>query len=460
MLDMFRGRRFSIAVPLALVAFWFGALSPAAAGQPGGRQAMDADFETRIREWTTRPEFLSPLVDHLPASDTVPSPRDIIGHHVGAPRELTYYPDLLAYYRALAGASPRVAIRPIGTTDEGREMVVVTIASEATLAEIERHRQDLARLADPRSLDEDEAQAVIARAKPIYLLMAGLHSGETGPPEMLMELAYQLAVEEGPRFDRIRDNLIVALIPAAEPDGRDRYVDWYYRHLIDIADEDERIGGPPYWEKYIFHDNNRDINYSQQSMRNVLDWYLAWHPPVMHDLHESVPFLYTFSGQAPQNPILDPIVYGELPWFANFEMARLTGYGMPGVWTHGFVDMWSPGYLAFMASNHNGLIRFYETFGNGGATTMTRRLKTEDNTAEQARTSREWYRPSPPYEEVEWSMRNNTNYSQTAALAALELAASHPRVVLEGTTGSRPTQWRTASATHRTASSFPPGSGT
>ena len=87
----------------------------------------------------------------------------------------------------------------------------------------------------------------------------------------------------------------------------------------------------------------------------------------MHDLHESVPFLYTFSGQAPQNPNLDPILYGELPMFANFEMTQLTKYGMPGVWTHGFVDMWSPGYLAFMSSNHNGMIRMYETFGNGGA---------------------------------------------------------------------------------------------
>ena len=66
----------------------------------------------------------------------------------------------------------------------------------------------------------------------------------------------------------------------------------------------------------------------------------------MHDLHESVPFLYTFTGQAPQNPNLDPILYGELPMFANFEMTQLTKYGMPGVWTHGFVDMWSPGYLA------------------------------------------------------------------------------------------------------------------
>ena len=423
-------RRPSIVVRLAAAAA-IAVLVPGAAAQTGARQPMDSDFAAQVREWTTRPEFLSPLVDHLPAGGAVPSPKDVLGRHVGAPRELTYYVELLDYYRALADASPRVAITPIGRTDEDREMVVVTIAGEATVANLERHRRDLARLADPRGLSETEARAVIARAKPIYVLMAGLHSGETGPPEMLMELAYRLAVEEGPLFDRIRENVIVALVPAAEPDGRDRYVDWYYRHLVDITDEGDRIGGPPYWGKYIFHDNNRDINYSQLSMRNVLEWYLAWHPPVMHDLHESVPFLYTFSGQAPQNPLLDPIVYGELPWFANFEMARLTGYGMPGVWTHGFVDMWSPGYLAFMASNHNGLIRFYETFGNGGATTMKRRLKTEDNTAEQARTSREWYRPSPPYEEVEWSMRNNTNYSQTAALAALELASSNPAVIIE-----------------------------
>ena len=416
---------------------WFAAtvlaltlLAPPATAQPGAGQAMDADFAARVEEWTTRPEFLSPLVDHLPVSARVPSPQDVLGHHAGAPRELTYYAQMLEYYRALAAASPRVSISPIGRTDEDREMVVVTIANEATLAGLERYRQDLARLADPREIGEAEAQDVIARAKPIYVLMAGLHSGETGPPEMLMELAYRLAVEEGPLFDRIRDELIVALIPAADPDGRDRYVDWYYRHLIDITDDRDRIGGPPYWGKYIFHDNNRDINYSQRSMRNVLDWYLRWRPPVMHDLHESIPFLYTFSGQAPQNPLLDPIVYGELPWFANFEMAQLTSYGMPGVWTHGFVDMWSPGYLAFMASNHNGLIRFYETFGNGGATTMKRHLKTEDNTPEQARTSREWYRPSPPYEEVEWSMRNNTNYSQTAALTALQLAASNPEVIL------------------------------
>ena len=405
------------------------ALAPLAGAQDG--QRVDADFAEQVAEWTTRPEFLSPLVDHLPVVAGIPSPREILGHHAGAPRELSYYAEMLEYYRALAAASPRVTLMPAGRTDEGREMVVVAIATEDTIADLERYRADLARLADPRGLSETEATTIIGRAKPIYHFMAGLHSGETGPPEMLMELAYRLAVEEGTLFDQIRNNLIVTMTPTAEPDGRDRYVDWYYRHLIDITDDRDRIGGPPYWGKYIFHDNNRDINYSQLTMRSLLEWYLEWHPPIMHDLHESVPFLYTFSGQAPQNPNLDPIVYGELPWFANFEMAQLAKYGMPGAWTHGFVDMWSPGYLGFMASNHNGLVRFYETFGNGGATTMMRHLKTEDNTAEQARTSREWYRPSPPYEEVEWSMRNNTNYSQTAALSALQLASSNPTVILE-----------------------------
>jgi len=88
----------------------------------------------------------------------------------------------------------------------------------------------------------------------------------------------------------------------AEPDGRDNYVDWYYRYKIDEKTEEDSVGGPPYWGKYIFHDNNRDINYSQVTMRNLLEWYLQWHPPIMHDLHESVPFMYTFSGQAPQQP--------------------------------------------------------------------------------------------------------------------------------------------------------------
>ncbi len=395
------------------------------------QQAQGPDYARLVKEWTTRPEFMSPVVDHLPKSASIPTTRDILGYYVGEPKKLTHYADLIRYYRALAAASKRVKILPAGQTDEGREQMVVVIADEETIRNLDTYKGYLAKLADPRGLSDQEARDIVKQAKPIYMFTGGLHSAETGPPEMLMELAYRLVVDESPLFEQIRRETIVMIAPALEPDGRDRYVDWYNRHKIHEETEADRVPGPPYWGKYIYHDNNRDINYSQVTMRNWLKFYLEWHPPIMHDLHESVPFLYTFSGQAPQNPTLDPILYAELPWFSNFELTKMFGYGMPGVWTHGYVDMWSPGYLGFMSSNHNGILRMYETFGNGGANTMKRTVAPPDAPPSENQTTREWYRPLPPYKEVVWSMRNNTNFMETGVLSALELASSNARTLVE-----------------------------
>jgi hypothetical protein len=405
-----------ISLVLALVSAAFG-------------QGLDADFAQSVKQWTTKPEFSSPLVDHLPLVKGIPTPKDVLGYHVGTPKKLTDTVMVRRYFEALAKASKRLRIIEVGQTDEGRPCWSAVIADEATMASLDTYKSYLARLADPRGMSEAEARAVLDKAKPVYHITGGLHSSETGPPEMLMELAYRLVAEDGALFNGVRKNLIVMISPLLEPDGRDRYVEWYRRYKVQEETEEDRLPGPPYWGKYIFHDNNRDMNYSQITMRNWLRAYLDWHPPIVHDLHESVPFLYTFSGQAPQNANLDPILYAELPWFANYEMTKLIGYGMPGVWTHAFVDMWSVGYLGFMASNHNGMLRMYETYGNGGANTMKRKVQGEGDRFAAA--ERQWYRPLPAYKEVEWSLRNNTNYMQTGVLSALELAAAHPRVILE-----------------------------
>src|SRR5476651_140880 len=344
--------------------------SSAAAGRP----VDDPDFARLVKEWTTRPDFTSPLVDHLPKVAGVPSPKDILGHHIGEPKKLTYYTDMLKYYRALAAASPRVKVITIGKTNEGRDLVVVFVGAEESIRNLETYRGYLAQLADPRTITDAQAKEIIAKAKPLYHLSGGLHSGEVGPSEMLMELAYRVATEDSPLVTQIRDNVIVSITPVADPDGRDRNVDWYYKYGINETEGRPTGAGVPYWGKYIFHDDNRDINYSQIEMRALLDWYLQWHPPIMHDLHQAQTLLYTFSGQAPQNPNLDPILFGELPMMANFEMAQMAKYGMPGVWTHGYVDMWSPGYLAFMSSNHNGMIRMYEIQGFSGANTQHMRV--------------------------------------------------------------------------------------
>src|SRR5262245_14917147 len=72
--------------------------------------AQDEEFARLVREWTTKPEFLSPLVDHLPLGHGVPSPKDVLGYHIGTPKKLTYYSDVLGYYRALAAKSSRVRV--------------------------------------------------------------------------------------------------------------------------------------------------------------------------------------------------------------------------------------------------------------------------------------------------------------------------------------------------------------
>src|ERR1700691_3091706 len=204
----------------------------AMSGAGFAQQTMDPPFGEHQKAWTTKPEFSSPLVDHLPASTAVPSPRDVLGHDIGAPRVLDHYADILKYYRTLAAKSKRVKIIETGATEEGRPTVVVLISADENIANLEINRQNLVKLGDPRGLTEDQAKDLIVHTKPMYLALGGLHSAETGPPEMLMELAYRLVTEDSPLIANIRQNVIVGINPATDPDGRDRYTHWKYRNKI------------------------------------------------------------------------------------------------------------------------------------------------------------------------------------------------------------------------------------
>src|SRR4249919_833101 len=96
------------------------------------KQAQDEDFAKAYQMWTAEPRYGSPLVDHLPKVAGIPSPKDVLGYYIGQPKTLTYYADALKYYRALEKAAPgKVKIETIGKSDEGRELVIVWISSEA-----------------------------------------------------------------------------------------------------------------------------------------------------------------------------------------------------------------------------------------------------------------------------------------------------------------------------------------
>jgi hypothetical protein len=388
-------KRFALLTLLATAAF--------------AQQQNDADYTRQIKQFTTGPQFITEMVDHLPASAKVPTPLKFFGYIAGAEGHLTYSEDVNRYMRALEAASPRVKVFSIGKSEEGREMIAVAVGADESIAHLDRYRDITKRLADPRSLTDADASKLVAEGKPIYYITGSIHSPETGSPEMLMELAYRLAVEESPLLRKIRDNAIVLVTPVVEVDGRDRQLD-----LSRWRDANPNRPVPPlvYWGHYVAHDNNRDnLGLALALSRNVLHTFFDFHPQVLHDLHESVPFMYISTGTGPYNPSIDPLVVDEWQRMAWHEVQELTKRGLPGVWTYGFYDGWAPNYMMWAGQGHNAIGRFYETFGNRFPMTADRVVRGQSDRA--------WFRPNPPLPTVKWSLRNNINYQQSGILLAL-----------------------------------------
>jgi hypothetical protein len=384
------------------------------------KQKIDEEYTKKILEFTTDSYFLTKYVNYLPYSEDVPTPLDVLGRIAGAADVLSYSHEVHKYMRALADASPRVMVFPGGISEEGREMILVVISDEDTIQNLEKYKEMNAKLADPRKISDKEAQQLISEAKPMYWATGAMHSGETGSPEMLMELAYRIAVDESDFVKTIRKNIIVMITPVLEVDGRDKQVDVA---MAKRKDPDTNVPRRAlYWGKYVAHDNNRDnLSLSLELSKHIMRTFLEYHPQVMHDLHESGPHLYISTGTGPYNAWLDPIVIDEWHQFAYQEVNELTRQGVPGVWTHQFYDGWAPNYAFYAANGHNAVGRFYETQGAGDGS--TRVISNRD--------TRAWYRPNPPLPRTLWSIRNNVNLQQSGLLIGMNYLASHKERFME-----------------------------
>jgi hypothetical protein len=387
-----------------------------------GNQPVDEEYTRKIKEYLQDPRITTELVDHLPASTTVPTPLKFLGRIVGTPGELTYAKDIHRYFDALDAASDRIKVWRIGKTEEGRDMVLLAVADEATIRDLDKYKDMLRQLTDARTTTEEKARELIGTAKPIYWLTSGMHSPENGGPEMLMELAYRLAVQETPFIQNIRNNVITFITPVIEVDGREKQVDTYYFNKK-LAQGQTRLP-LMYWGKYVAHDNNRDgMGQFLQLTRAVTRVQNEWKPTVMHDLHEASTYLYSSTGTGPYNEALDPIVVDEWWMLAKNDVMEMTKRGVPGVWTYGFYDGWTPNYMFFIAHSHNAIGRFYEVQSYGPDNYEVRPGATT--------TSREWFRPNPPLPYIKWGPRNNTNIQQSGVLISLSHFAKNKDTYLE-----------------------------
>lgn len=449
------------------------ATSQDVSAQTAPAQRIDAAYTAKIKEYLTDPRITTELVDHLPASATVPTPLKFLGRIVGTPGELTYAKDIHRYMKAVADAAPtRAKYMAIGKTEEGRDMIVMIISDEETIRNLNTYKGYLAELTDPRRTTEARARTLMNVAKPVYYITSGMHSTETGGPEMLMELAYRLVVDNSAMYQGIRKNVITMITPVIEVDGREKIVDNCYMQA--------NLGygpGQPYWGKYVQHDNNRDgMGQFLALTRNVEKLGLEWHPTVLHDLHEAQTLLYASTGTGPYNEQLDPITIGEWWQLAQNDVVEMTKRGVPGVWTYGFYDGWVPNYMFYVVHSHNATGRFYEVqsynttgcIGEPGTPQSARRARVRDSIAAAAPAggtgaaggrggrggggfaggggrggrggyttpvpldsvtrilggsnyaqSREWFRPNPTPDDIRWGQRANTNIQESAVLFAL-----------------------------------------
>lgn len=314
------------------------------------------------------------------------SPEAFLGYPLGA--DFTDAGRVRDYMRSLADASPRVRYETYGRTVEGRDLVHLVIAREDHLARLDAI---LAATAELTRAGTTEARArEIAASNPAILYFSyGVHGNESSSSESAMWTAYDLATD-APDVAGVLDSVVVVIDPVANPDGRDRYVNWY-RSVVGArpnADPQTREHREPWpggrFNHYLF-DLNRDWAWMTQpeTRARLATWY-RWNPQVHVDFHEMSPnsTYFFFPAAAPINPIYPDHV---LEWGRRFGDANARAFDTRG-WTYftgESYDLLYPGYGDSWPSLHGAIGMTYEQAGGGGAGLAYERLDGDTLTLER-----------------------------------------------------------------------------
>lgn len=174
--------------------------------------------------------YLSILCFYGLAQD-IPSPEKVLGFRPTTERTIADWQQITNYFSELDKASDRVSVKRIGRTTLGRTMIAVFISDAKNLREMEKYRQVNLKLANPFALNEQEAESLIKQGKVIVAISCSIHSTEIVASQMSMNLAYELAKTKDQDLLEILRNVILILIPSANPDGIDIVANWYRKTL-------------------------------------------------------------------------------------------------------------------------------------------------------------------------------------------------------------------------------------
>ena len=219
-------------------------------------------------------------------AQSLKSPDQFLGYALGS--KYTPHHKIVSYFQQTAAASPQtMKLEQYGETTEGRPLLTAFIASAENITRLDEIRKNNLRLA---GLLTDKPADINAPA--IVWLSYNVHGNETSSSEVSMKVLYELLNPDNAETKKYLQNTVVIIDPCINPDGRDRYVNWYTQMAgnKENPNPNAREHNEP-WPGGRYNHYNFDLNrdwawQTQVETQQRLIKYNQWMPHVHSDYHE------------------------------------------------------------------------------------------------------------------------------------------------------------------------------
>jgi len=329
--------------------------------------------DTTVISFRSAPAALAAIVlltaaTSVSAQQRITTPRQQFGFDIGADYHLVNYEQMLAYWKKLDQQSNRMTLVRIGTTAEGRPMMMAIITSPENQKNLEHYRRISQQLALGRGLTPERAHALAREGKAVVWIDGGLHASEVLGSQQLIETVYEMVSRtdaETMRF--LHDDILLAVL--CNPDGMDLVSNWYNRQADTLKRSTSNL--PRLYQKYVGHDDNRDFFMANQPETQAMNtvMYREWYPQIVYNHHQTGPagtIMFSPPFRDPFNYHFDPLVPMELDLVGAAMHTRFLAHDMPGVTMRSGANYstWWNGGLRTMPYFHNMIGLLTEAVGN------------------------------------------------------------------------------------------------
>ena len=386
------------------------------------------------------------------AGPSLQTPEQFIGFKVGADNKLARWDKIVEYLKLAASVSDRVRVRDLGKTSQGNPLIALEIAAPDTLKNLDRYKQLERRLyfqnGAPNARDRDE---IFRQGKAVVLVTCATHANEIGCTQASLELVHQLATDDSPAVKKILDNVILLLVPSANPDGQIMITDWFNRN---VGTPYESSPLPYLYHPYVGHDSNRDMYmFTQKESQYIaqLVWH-DWFPSIWLDQHQmsaNGPRIFVMPATDPINPNVHPVIYRWNAILGQSQAAALEAAGKDGIiYNTTYTNFWQ-GALAWSGWWHNQIGLLTEVASARVAAPVDQQRATGRELSTIDRPTRDGpeniFTPSPlsapsdttprteyprPWVGGHWTLRDIVDYELISTMALLDTAADRREAIL------------------------------